>query len=642
MHIMSFEEFLENGKPEMSVIIQRVADRYKKNYKNTLKRQHVPEYQYKNLCQKEWKVFRKTKDFDVAVKKEMMQGKESRKFFNPKYRKEAEALYDQYLEEMHARMEEERLKNAVLTAIPERIRDAYPATRQLKRRFVLHIGPTNSGKTYEALQKFQNAEEAVYLAPLRLLALEVYETANMFLPCSLLTGEEEDIMPGATHISETIEMADLSRHYDMAVIDEAQMISDPSRGGAWTAAILGLCADEIHICMAPHAEDIVKRLIEYCGDEIVEIDRRERMTPLELDPDNCRFPDIVKPGDALIVFSKRSVINVAAELQGKGIECSMIYGALPYETRKAETERFLNGETKVVVATDAIGMGLNLPIKRVVFLETEKYDGYEIRLLKPEEVQQIAGRAGRKGIYEEGRFTACGGRKFIRQSMKMSPEEIDFARIRFPGFLVAVEGKLSGVMKRWNELETESLFLKTDIDQQIDLCLWLENHSDDKETIYRLINIPFNEKNDDILFLWKTLALRVAAENNIDLTREIEALAREKKRISGMTDTSQHIQQLEFLYQKYDLVHNFIRLFGKLDTRDANKELLRKKKKEVSDELTAILKKKKLKRRQCSSCGRFLPYNYPYGMCSDCYEEMQARRYNRYYGYYGYGDFEDY
>ena len=137
-------------------------------------------------------------------------------------------------------------------------------------------------------------------------------------------------------------------------------------------------------------------------------------------------------------------------------------------------------------------------------------------------------------------------------------------------------------------------------------------------------------------------ALRVAAENNIDLTREIEALAREKKRISGMTDTSQHIQQLEFLYQKYDLVHNFIHLFGKLDTRDANKELLRKKKKEVSDELTAILKKKKLKRRQCSSCGRFLPYNYPYGMCSDCYEEMQARRYNRYYGYYGYGDFEDY
>lgn len=74
-------------------------------------------------------------------------------------------------------------------------------------------------------------------------------------------------------------MADMNKRYDVAVIDECQMIADEGRGGAWTAAILGLCADEIHICMAPHAEDIVKRLIEYCGDEIVEIDRRERMTP---------------------------------------------------------------------------------------------------------------------------------------------------------------------------------------------------------------------------------------------------------------------------------------------------------------------------------------------------------------------------
>mgnify|MGYP000060857901 FL=1 len=83
-------------------------------------------------------------------------------------------------------------------------------------------------------------------------------------------------------------MADLSRHYDMAVIDEAQMISDPSRGGAWTSAILGLCADEIHICMAPHAESIIRKLIAYCGDEIVETDRRDRMTPLIEDTED--FP----------------------------------------------------------------------------------------------------------------------------------------------------------------------------------------------------------------------------------------------------------------------------------------------------------------------------------------------------------------
>ena len=396
-------------------------------------------------------------------------------------------------------------------------------------------------------------------------------------------------------------MADLGKHYDVAVIDECQMIADESRGGAWTAAILGLCAEEIHICMAPNAEDIVRRLVEYCGDEIVEIDRKERMTTLTLDEDGFRFPDGVKPGDALIVFSKRSVINVAAELQARKIACSMIYGALPYETRKAETERFLNGETQVVVATDAIGMGLNLPVKRVVFLE-------------------------RKGIYDEGKFTAGKGRKFIRRSMSMKPEDINFARIRFPRFLTAVEGKLSDVMNKWDEVETESLFLKADIEQQLKLCEWIENYTDNKDLIYRLINIPFNEKNDDMVFLWQTLAERVAEEHTVDLTREIEALGIEKRRAVSISDVNKRIQELEGLYQKYDLIHNFVRLFGMPDTREEQKELIRKKKKEVSDTLTDVLKTKQLKRRQCPDCGRALPYNYQYGVCESCYS-MRNRGY---------------
>lgn len=623
MHIMSFEEFLENGKPEMSVIIQRVADRYKKNYKNTLKRQHVPEYQYKNLCQKEWKVFRKTKDFDAAVKKEMMQGKESRKFFNPKYRKEAEALYDQYLEEMHTRMEEERLKNAVLTAIPERIRDAYPATRQLKRRFVLHIGPTNSGKTYEALQKFQNAEEAVYLAPLRLLALEVYETTNMFLPCSLLTGEEEDIMPGATHISETIEMADLSRHYDMAVIDEAQMISDPSRGGAWTAAILGLCADEIHICMAPHAESIIRKLIAYCGDEIVETDRRDRMTPLIEDTEDFSFPESVMRGDALIVFSKKSVISCAAELQAKGISCSMIYGALPYETRRAETDRFAKGETSVVVATDAIGMGLNLPIKRVVFLETEKFDGYGRRDLLPEEIQQIAGRAGRKGLYECGYYTSSKRKSFIRSSMTRSPSAILFARLGFPRMLIEVEGKLSEVMKRWIHIETESFFLKTDLTEELGLCQWLEGLTDDKEMTYRLMYIPFNTENPELLTLWKESAKMVIDRGYVDIDDPVCQLDEEFGEAVCEGDTNKKIQALEVLHQKYDMFHNFVRLFGMPGRQNWDKKLIRKRKKEISKELTDTIREKKLKRRKCMVCGRNLPFGYPYKLCQPCFEKKK-------------------
>lgn len=631
MHIMSFEEFLENGKPQMSVIIQRVADRYKKNYKNTLKRQHIPEHQYKNLCQKSWKGFRKTKDFDAVVKKEMMQGKESRAFFNPKYRKEAETLYDQYLKEMHTQMEEERLKNAVLTAIPERIKDAYPAARQLKRRFVLHIGPTNSGKTFKALQKFRGAEEAVYLAPLRLLALEVYENTNLQgIPCSLLTGEEEDILDGASHIAETIEMASLEHHYDVAVIDEAQLISDPSRGGSWTSAILGLCADEIHICMAPHAEFIVRKLIEYCQDEIIEVDCRERMTSLDVDSSDFSFPRNVLPGDALIVFSKRSVISCAADLQAKGISCSMIYGALPYETRKAETERFAKGETSVVVATDAIGMGLNLPVKRVVFLETEKYDGYGRRALLPEEIQQIAGRAGRKGLYDKGYYTASAKKKFIQFSMTKSPSNILFARLKFPRLLVEVDGKLSDVMKRWAQIETEPIFLKTDMTDELILCEWLEGFAEDKETIYRLIYIPFNIENSDLLSIWQEYAKKVVEQEYVDIDALASLLDYEREDAFAETDVNQKIHKLELLHQKYDLIHNFVRLFGKPDRREQDKQFLRGKKKEISRELTETLREKKLKRRKCSICGRNLPFGYPYSMCQSCHEEMAWKR--KYYG----------
>ena len=368
--LMSFEEFLkENEKTAKIYAKQYVEGEYRRKYREEERKKNpdLKKNQLNKMTVSAVEAFKKSPDFEKLVEKLPAE----------KIKNKMMVHYNHYCEEVETLNEYERMSEAVVTAIPEHIKDAYPKARMMKRKFILHIGPTNSGKTFTALQKFREAHEAAYLAPLRLLALEVYENTNAAgVECSLLTGEEEAIVNGASHVSETIEMADLGKHYDVAVIDECQMIADESRGGAWTAAILGLCAEEIHICMAPNAEDIVRRLVEYCGDEIIEIDRKERMTPLTLDEDGFRFPDGVKPGDALIVFSKRSVINVAAELQARKIACSMIYGALPYETRKAETERFLSGETQVVVATDAIGMGLNLPVKRVVFLETEKFDGY--------------------------------------------------------------------------------------------------------------------------------------------------------------------------------------------------------------------------------------------------------------------------
>ena len=136
----------------------------------------------------------------------------------------------------------------------------------------------------------------------------------------------------------------------------------------------------------------------------------ERKTPLVIEDEPFDFPADVKDGDAFIVFSKKAVLNIAARLEENGIKSSVIYGSLPPEIRRRQMEMFNGGQTKVVVSTDAIGMGLNLPVKRIVFIEVEKFDGTQKRPLVLQEIKQIAGRAGRYGIHENGYVTAMGQR----------------------------------------------------------------------------------------------------------------------------------------------------------------------------------------------------------------------------------------
>ncbi|MBR0087684.1 MAG: hypothetical protein IJL98_08115, partial [Lachnospiraceae bacterium] len=303
-----------------------------------------------------------------------------------------------YKRRREKRRKEDRLNARVLRAIPDNYIDLFPEARQMKRHFVLHIGPTNSGKTHDAMEALKSAGDGIYLGPLRLLAYEQYDTLNRDgVPCSLVTGEERFDMPGANIQASTIEMLDMDQDYEVAVIDEAQMLSDPDRGGSWTAAVLGVLAPEIHVCAAPGAEDLLVRMINDCGDTY-EIVRHQRMTPLICETRRYHMEKNTRKGDALIVFSRSNVHAVAAELHDRGFKTSIIYGALPYDVRHEQARLFSSGQTDVVVATDAIGMGMNLPIRRVVFLESEKFDGIERRPLKPEEIRQIAGRAGRFGV----------------------------------------------------------------------------------------------------------------------------------------------------------------------------------------------------------------------------------------------------
>ncbi|QCE33834.1 RNA helicase [Acetobacteraceae bacterium] len=301
----------------------------------------------------------------------------------------------------------------------------FKTARAMKRHITIITGPTNSGKSYAALEALTKAESGVALAPLRLLAHEFHDMLlSRGVRSSLTTGEERIIDPNARHLAATVEMCPLHNPVDVAVIDEAQMLTDPDRGAAWTAAIMGTPAREIFVLGAADCIPMVKRIAELCGDEVSEVSLK-RKSPLETG--HVLSLDRLRKGDALIAFSRREVLDLRAELMAMGKNVAVIYGALSPEVRCAEAARFNKGKADILIATDAIGMGLNLSIKRVVFSALQKFDGRDVRPLNSQEIKQIGGRAGRYGKHEKGLvcvLEGAGNPERIRAALLAPPEPI--------------------------------------------------------------------------------------------------------------------------------------------------------------------------------------------------------------------------
>ncbi|XP_062108271.1 DExH-box ATP-dependent RNA helicase DExH16, mitochondrial isoform X3 [Humulus lupulus] len=235
----------------------------------------------------------------------------------------------------------------------------YPNARRKHRKVILHMGPTNSGKTYHALKRLESSASGIYCAPLRLLAWEVAKRLNKAkVPCDLVTGQEKEEVDGAKHKAVTVEMADVTSDYDCAVIDEIQMLGCRSRGFSFTRALLGISADELHICGDAAAIPLIQEMLKVTDDQV-----------------------------------ERQIENERKHL------CSVVYGSLPPETRTRQATMFNDesSEFDVLVASDAVGMGLNLNISRIIFSTMTKFDGTEERELTVPEIKQIAGRAGRYG-----------------------------------------------------------------------------------------------------------------------------------------------------------------------------------------------------------------------------------------------------
>jgi ATP-dependent RNA helicase SUPV3L1/SUV3 len=286
------------------------------------------------------------------------------------------------------------------------------------RAFEYFAGPTNSGKTHAAIEVLRAAESGAYLAPLRLLALEVHERlGDLGVPASLVTGEERIVNPLARHVSSTVEMVDLKREVDVAVVDETQMLQDEQRGWAWTLAIAGVRAKRIIMCGSQDGLAAAERLAARLGASVT-VRRFERKNPLTV-VDSVALTAL-RPGDAVVAFSRNAVVELQGKIRQSGHSTAAIYGSLSPAVRRREAERFRSGAAEVLVATDAIGLGLNLPIRRLIFVALEKFDGVTSRMLTPPEIRQIAGRAGRYGIHEAGQVTALDPRavRFLRASLE--------------------------------------------------------------------------------------------------------------------------------------------------------------------------------------------------------------------------------
>eukprot|EP00884_Botryococcus_braunii_P014946 jgi/Botrbrau1/23452/Bobra.106_1s0010.2 len=283
----------------------------------------------------------------------------------------------------------------------------YPVARSVSRRLIYHAGPTNSGKTHNALEAFKQAKNGIYCGPLRLLAMEVYDRMNSEgIYCNLVTGQERKEVPGAQHTACTIETVPVNQRVDVAIIDEVQMLGDESRGWAWTRALQGIVANEVHLCGDGSAVNLVRRMAKDMK-EPLEVRFYDRFSPLRVETGTMRngYMD-VQPGDCIVAFSRKDIFDIKASIEReKGFGVCVVYGALPPEMRRQQARLFNDSDNdyKVLVASDAVGMGLNLNIRRVIFHRLDKWEGESRVPISVSQIKQIAGRAGRRGsAYPEG------------------------------------------------------------------------------------------------------------------------------------------------------------------------------------------------------------------------------------------------
>ena len=270
------------------------------------------------------------------------------------------------------------------------------------------LGPTNTGKTHLAIETMLSFESGMIGFPLRLLAREVYDKVIKKISVdkvALITGEEKIIPPNAKYFLCTVESMPIDKHLEFVGVDEIQMCSDQERGHVFTDRLLNMRGEKLTMLMGSNT---IKNII-YKLDGDIEFINRERLSKLTYA--GHKKISRINRKTAIIAFSSEEVYAIAELIRRQKGGAAIVMGSLSPKTRNAQVELYQSGDVDFLVATDAIGMGINMDLDYVFFSNLKKFDGKKLRKLNLSEIGQIAGRAGR--YLNDGSFGITGDCKEI-------------------------------------------------------------------------------------------------------------------------------------------------------------------------------------------------------------------------------------
>lgn len=513
-------------------------------------------------------------------------------------------------------------KRRAETRLRNRLIDAFPKWRNDYRdqqRLFIHIGEPNSGKTHDALDALKAARSGWYLAPLRLLAYEVFDRLNgEGVACNLLTGEEYIPVDGARITAATIEMFNAMKSGACVIIDEAQMLADADRGWAWTRALMESAAPEMHIIGPPTARNLIQ-VLAAAAEIPCELVEHQRLAPIALAERHFTLESL-PPSTILVVFTRQGVLDLKMKLERLGRTVSVVYGSLPPEVRRRQADRFADGETEICVATDAVGMGLNLPADVVCFYEVEKYDGKNDRQLYPSEVHQIGGRAGRFGMSKTGLIatTYKHDLEVIRELYEQTPPELTFARVApTADDLSLLPGSLAEQLTQWAELKSipealRAVITTADMDERIALAKMLSDENIEKlglESALQLVNAPTRKTTRSY---WLDCAYMILEGHQIPLPPAAP---------TPINDGGD-LEATEFSIACADIYLWLSRRKEFAANCEAQGQA-REERREWSLSIDEALLRNLNMARRCRSCGAQLPSRHRYRICDKCFKRRR-------------------